>query len=75
MSNPAQIENRIEALSHDEFLVLMEWMEDRHLQLLSEDGFESPEMEAAMLRGLEGPRQEWNAAMRGDIRAGSWIRR
>ncbi len=70
MSNMAQLESEIQALPDGDFLQLMEWMEERRLDRLAVDGFEAPELEAALLRGLEGPRHEWNGAMRERIRTG-----
>lgn len=74
MSTMAQLESEIQALPDREFQTLLAWMEDRHLDRLAADGFEPPELEAAVLRGLEGPQHEWNEALRTHIRAG-WGRR
>lgn len=70
MSTLEQLEQDIGALPDGEFQSLLAWMEERHLDRLSADGFEAPELEAAVLRGLDGPQHEWNEATRTGIRAG-----
>ena len=70
MSTVGQLEASIEHLPPGDFLDLIEWMTDRHLQLLAGEGFESAELEAAMLQGLEGPRHEMDAGFFNSIRAG-----
>lgn len=72
MTTVAQIEDSIRALPLSSFLELMEWMDERHLDVLkSEDGYESPELESAMLRALDSPRRPLNDALLDSIRA-SW---
>jgi hypothetical protein len=66
----AQLESEIQALPDGEFQSLLAWMEERHLDRLAADGFEAPQLEAAMQRGLEGTQHEWNDVLRARIRAG-----
>jgi hypothetical protein len=51
-----QLETSIQSLSNREFFALMDWMTERHLQVLSEDGFESAELESELLPSLTGRR-------------------
>ena len=59
MTTVTQIEDSIRALPLPSFLELLHWMESRHDEVLCQkhDGYESPELEAAMLKALDGPRQ------------------
>ena len=73
MSTVAKLEASIQNLPAEEFFELAEWMTHRHLEILKDDGFESPELEAAMLKGLEGPRYKVEPALYDRIRE-SWDR-
>lgn len=67
----AHLENKIQALSDGEFLHLMQWMEERHLDRLAVDGFEAPELEAALLRtgrAMSGT----GRCGRASVRVGTW---
>ena len=68
MTTVAQIENAISALPADSFMELLDWMERRHDEVLGEDGYESPELEAAMLKALDSPRQPINEELYEGIR-------
>ncbi len=68
MTTVAQIEDAISALPADSFMELMNWMERRNDEVLGEDGYESPELEAAMLKALDSPRQPINEALYEGIR-------
>ena len=70
MSTVTQLEESIEHLPPGEFLDLMEWMTNYHLQRLAGEGFESAELEYAILEGLKGPRYEVDAGFFDRIRAG-----
>ena len=69
MSTIAQIEASIETLPAQDFLTLLGWMEERHLKVLTSAEFEVPELEAAMLKALDGPRHPVNDALFDGIRA------
>ncbi len=69
MSTVAKLEASIQNLPPEEFFELAEWMTHRHLEILADDGFESPELEAAMLKGLEGPRHPVDEAFFTQVRA------
>ena len=58
MTTVAQIEDSIRTLPPEGFLELLGWMSERHLEVLREqnDGYESPELEAELLKALESPR-------------------
>ena len=47
MSTLTQIESSIQTLPSGDFLTLLGWRTDQHLKMLTTDGFESPELEAA----------------------------
>ena len=68
MTTVAQIEDAISALPADSFMELLDWMERRHDEVLGEDGYESPELEAAMLKALDSPRQPINEELYEGIR-------
>jgi len=68
MTTVAQIEDAIAALPADSFMELLDWMERRHDEVLGEDGYESPELEAAMLKALDSPRQPINEELYEGIR-------
>ncbi|MFZ2277706.1 MAG: hypothetical protein WAW39_07900 [Prosthecobacter sp.] len=70
MTTVAQIEDAIAALPADGFLELLDWMERRHDEVLGEDGYESPELEAAMLKALDSPRYPLDEAFLDSIRKG-----
>ena len=70
MSTVAQIEDSIRTLPARDFLQLAEWMCRHHLDVLSSEGFESPELEAEMLKGLNGPRYSADDAFYAGIRQG-----
>lgn len=73
MSTVAQLEASIQNLPPREFFDLADWMTQRHLQILTEDEFESPELEAAMLLALESPREPVDDTFFASVRA-SWPR-
>jgi hypothetical protein len=58
MTTVAQIEDSIRTLPPERFLELFGWMSERHLEVLREqnDGYESPELEAELLKALHSPR-------------------
>ena len=56
MSAIEEIEESIQTLPAVQFFSLLEWMTERHLKMLSSEGFESPELEAEILKSLEGSR-------------------
>lgn len=70
MKTIAEIEDSIRALPTQSFLELLGWMNERHLEVLREenDGYESPELEAAMLKALDGPWHVWDDALMDRIR-------
>jgi len=68
MTTVAQIEDAIAALPADSFMELLDWMERRHDEVLGEDGYESQELEAAMLKALDSPRQPINEELYEGIR-------
>jgi|GEM_PF-1039067 len=82
MTTVAQIEDSIRALPTQSFLELLGWMSERHLEVLREEngGYESPELEAEMLKALDTPsqpiteelydgvRQRWRAKLAGKER-------
>lgn len=68
MTTIAEIEDSIRALPADSFRELLDWMNERQLEILEEDGYESPELEAAMLKALDSPRQPINEALYEGIR-------
>ena len=70
MATVAQLEDSIRTLPAGDFLQLAEWMCSRHLEVLSSDGFESSELEAEMLHGLEGERLPVDENFYAGIRAG-----
>lgn len=55
MPTVAQIEDSIQALPAKDFFQLLEWMCEKQVEALGTDRFDSPELEAEMLKGLEGP--------------------
>lgn len=72
MTTVAQIEDSIRALPPDSFWELLDWMNDHSLDMAkSEDGYESPELEAAMLKALDSPRRPLDDTLLDSIRA-SW---
>lgn len=70
MTTIAEIEDSIRTLPTQSFLELLAWMNERHLEVLREenDGYESPELEAAMLKALDGPWHVWDDALMDRIR-------
>jgi hypothetical protein len=68
MMTVAQIEDSIRDLPASSFLELLDWMNERQFELVDEDGYESPELEAAMLKALDSPRQPINEAFYEGIR-------
>ncbi len=68
MTTVAEIEDAISALPADSFMELLGWMEHRHDEALEADGFESPELEAAMLKALDSPLQPINEELYEGIR-------
>ena len=70
MSTVAELEASIQSLPAGDFLKLMEWMTDRHLHVVTSDTLASAELEAEILRGLDGPQHEVTASLFDDIRAG-----
>ncbi len=56
MQSVAQLEASIQMLPTHEFLALAEWISKEHVDRLRRDGFEPIELEAELLKGLEGPR-------------------
>ncbi|MDI1311257.1 hypothetical protein [Prosthecobacter sp.] len=68
MTTVAQIEDSIRALPASSFCELLDWMERRHDEVLQEQGYEPPELEAAMLKALDSPRQPINEALYEGIR-------
>lgn len=68
MTTVAQIEDAISELPADSFMELLDWMERRHDEVVGEDAYESPELEAAMLKALDSPRQPINEELYEGIR-------
>jgi len=68
MTTVAQIEDAIRELPADSFMELMDWMERRQDEVLGEDGYESPELEAAMLKALDSPRYPLDEAFLDSVR-------
>ena len=56
MQTITQLEDSIRTLPAGEFFQLLDWMCDKHLEVISRDGFESCELEAEILKALESPR-------------------
>lgn len=72
MSTIAQIEEAVFALPNDEFLTLLDRMQRRVGLVDSEDiEYESPELEAELLKAVDGPRLPFDAAFLDSIRQ-SW---
>lgn len=71
MTTIAQMEDSIRALPASGFYELLDWMNERQAEVLEEDGYESPELEAAMLKALDGPWHVWDDALKDRIRQ-SW---
>ena len=73
MTTVAQIEDSIRTLPPERFLELFGWMNERHLEVLREqnDGYESPELEAELLKALDSPRYPLDEAFLDSIRK-SW---
>ena len=65
----SRIEESIQALPAQEFFTLLGWLAERHLEVLSSDQFEAPEMEAALLKSLDGARHPVDDALFASIRA------
>ena len=70
MSTMIQLEREIQTLPDSDFQTLLAWMEEQNLGRLAADGYESPQLEAAILSGVEGPHHEWNDELRARIRNG-----
>ncbi len=70
MTTIAEIEDSIRALPASGFRELSDWMNERQLEVLEEDGYESPELEAAMLKALDSPRHPLDEAFLDSIRKG-----
>ena len=68
MTTIAQIEDSIRTLPASDFYQLLDWMNERQLELPQEVGYESPELEAAMLKALDSPRQPIDEAFYESIR-------
>lgn len=68
MTTIAEIEDSIRALPASGFMELMDWMEHRHVEVLCEQGREPPELEAAMVKALDGPWHVWNDDLKDRIR-------
>lgn len=68
MTTVAQIEDAIRELPANSFMELLDWMERRQDEVLGEDGYESPELEAAMLKALDSPRYPLDKAFLDSIR-------
>ena len=68
MTTIAEIEDSIRTLPASDFYQLLDWMNERQLELPQEDGYESPELEAAMLKALDSPRQPIDEAFYESIR-------
>lgn len=71
MQSVAQLEASIQMLPAQDFLVLAEWFSEQHMQRRREDGFEPPELEAEMVKALDGPRHEVNEAFFAELKR-SW---
>lgn len=69
MSVLQEIEASIQTLPVQDFFALADWMTERHLQVLAETEFETPELEAELLKSLDSPRYEVNQTLFADIRA------
>ena len=69
MSVLQEIEASIQTLPAQDFFALADWMTEQHLKVLIGTDFEDPELEAALLKSLDGPRREVNDALFADIRA------
>ncbi len=70
MTTIAEIEDSIRALPASSFCELLDWMERRHDEVLQEQGYEPPELEAAMLKALDSPRYPLDEAFLDSIRKG-----
>ena len=68
MTTVAEIQDSIRTLSASDFYKLLDWMNERQWEVLGEDGYESPELEAAMLKALDGPWQPIDEAFYESIR-------
>jgi len=68
MTTVAEIKDSIRALPASDFHQLLDWMNERQWEVLGEDGYESPELEAAMLKALDGPRHPVDEAFFEGIR-------
>jgi hypothetical protein len=58
MQTVTELEDSIGTLPVRDFLQLFGWMCEKHLEVLSKDGFESPELEAELLKAVDSPRIE-----------------
>jgi hypothetical protein len=65
----SQIEASIQDLPAQEFSSLLGWMAERHLEVLASGEFEAPEVEAALLKSLDGARYPVDEALFAGIRA------
>lgn len=70
MSTVTELEHEILTLPDQDFHSLLAWMKKQHLDRLAASGYEAPELEAAILRGLDSPGKEWNDQARARVRAG-----
>ena len=71
MSTVAQIEESIRSLPTKKFHSLLGWMTRRHLDVLSNDGFETDKLETALLSTIDSPRRVVDENLCNRIRASS----
>lgn len=69
MQTIAQLEDSIRMLPAGDFFNLLGWMCDKHLEVISTDGFESPELEAEMLKALDSPHVEGDDAFYQELKS------
>ncbi|WP_395738951.1 hypothetical protein [Prosthecobacter sp.] len=70
MMTVAQIQDAIRALPPDNFMEFFDWMNRRYDEVIEEGGYESPELEAAMLAALDSPSYPLDDALLDSIRKG-----
>lgn len=69
MNTVAQLEASIQRLPAEDFFTLLDWMAERHLEVLATGDYEAPELETALLAAIDSPRHTLNAPFLDGVRA------
>jgi len=69
MNTVAQLEASIQRLPAGDFFTLLDWMAERHLEVLATGDFEAPELETALLAAIDSPRHKLNDPLLEGVRA------